>query len=77
MRGRDGRCAVARAPKQRRPVIRVVVLVLAVALAALALIAALVWRPLVSSLHLDPAALLARIAPADAKALPAGAARAP
>jgi hypothetical protein len=71
---------VARPPEQHRPAIRLLLVALAIGLAALALIAALVWRPLISSLHLGPAPARARAGDTIATALnpaTAGAARAP
>jgi len=71
---------VAKPPEQRRPVTRLLLVVLAIGVAALALIAALVWRPLISSLHLGPAPALVRAGHALATAVnpvSASAARAP
>ncbi|HEV2346993.1 MAG TPA: hypothetical protein VGS97_23025 [Actinocrinis sp.] len=71
---------MARQPEQRRPVLRLIVVALAIGLALVAVIAALVWRPLISSLHLDPAPAPAHAGHAlaiDAKSLSASPARAP
>ena len=71
---------MARPPEQRRPVTRLVVAALAIGLAVLALIAALVWRPLVSSLYLGPAPARGRggdALAANTTPVSAGAARAP
>jgi hypothetical protein len=71
---------VARPPEPRRPVIRLIVVALAIGLAVVALIAALVWRPLATSLNLGPAPALARAGhalAADTAPVSAGLARAP
>lgn len=71
---------MAGSSKPPRAVSGLVLAVMAIGLAVLALIAALVWRPLVSSLHLDPAPVPARTGhalAADAQSVSAAAARAP
>jgi hypothetical protein len=67
-------------PEQHRPVTRLLLVVLAIGVVVVALIVALVWRPLISSLHLGPAPAHARAGDALAAAVnpvSAGAARAP
>lgn len=66
---------MARPPEQRRPIFRMIMLALVIGVVVLALVAALVWRPLASSLHLNPAPAFALAA--DVKPVSAGAARAP
>lgn len=71
---------MARVPEQHRPVIRLVIVAFAIGLMVVAVIAALVWRPVVSSLHLYPAPVAVRAAHAlDSvpTSLSAGSARAP
>jgi hypothetical protein len=71
---------VPRPPEQHRPVIRLLLVALAIGLAALALIAALVWRPLISSLYLCTAPARGRggdAFAANTTPVCAGAARAP
>jgi hypothetical protein len=71
---------VAWPPEQYRPVIRLLLVALAIGVVVVALIAALVWRPLVSSLYLGPAPALARAGhglAAETTPVSASAARAP
>lgn len=70
---------MAEPPDRRGSISRSVLVAIAIGIAVIALVAALVWRPLATSLHLAlaPSPPRSGHAPADAKALPAGAARAP